>query len=1416
MHLRRLAIHALPGIEPGFTFEPPHAGINVVVGPNAIGKSSLARALGYLLASRASDPPALSLEAELASGDARWQVSRNGNQIVWRRSGEIVPPPALPGADRIGLFRLSVEHLLDDDDANDKALAERLWRELHGNFDLSQPRIEITPRFARHEAVGLSRAGNERRRVEREYADLQRREADLPDLEQRIETAVAAGARRDHLRQALGLADAIDARKAREAALQPFPPDMDRLRGDEIARLEEQERKTRELRETLRDRRRDLEAATADLERTGLAQSIPAPEDVRATEERLRWLGEKLIERGNVQVARTEAGAAVRDALRQLGDRAVERDDTPTGSAGTSATTVREGSGQLGGEPIEGRNVHTASAGTGAVARERAGWSDDRLIERDSSHAASAGLGAAARDGLEQPGDKPIERDSSHIASAEAGAAVGDALAHVNGNGNPPRLDAGALRRAEEVAVPLTTAQVHRRELKVQLDLAGEAPEAAEVERQRYGVEALRAWLAGNAADSGQPRASGKPARIVSWVALAFAAFTAVAAWVQDALAALAGALASLLSLIVLIVLGLAPFLQRARQPASPPPTEAARRRFDETGLAPPPQWNEQAVRKHLGEVIEARLNVLTLQQTRAAGSEEIAHRMRETDAEIDGLEEQRAALAGEVGFDPRLPVADLQRFIHLCTEWDKARVRHAEHGARLDLLDQEIADAASLVRDFLGRWRPADSAAPVDSATPVDSAVPVDSVAPVDSAVPTNSAAPADSAVPANAPTPADAAGRPDLISLRSAFDDLKRRNDAATDARHRIETCETAIRSTEQRIAEVDKAVERLFTEAGIEPGDRTALVGRTELLPEWKEAREALRTASTEETLARDRLAERPDLVALADEDERARLEAELAASTGAADEYTPLVEERTKIETRLNDAGRDRKLEHAAAEEGRARQALEDKRDEALLAAATRTLLDDVEQAFVAEHEPAVLRRARAVFAEVTARAFDLRLRGDGTFIAHDVRQGAERALSELSSGTRMQLLLALRMAWIETREQGGETLPLFLDEALTTSDEARFAVMAQSLERLAGDGGGDADRSGDGTGDGDGAEGEAGVAGRSGGGAEDGVGSGVSHGDGATFGDAGRSGDEAGTEDRTDGGAEDKAGAGAGDRAGSGTEDRTESGAKSMRRRQIFYLSARRHEPALWEQATGARPAVVDLTAVRFPSQVFAPEDYRVETPPALPAPNGRSAEEYASLLGVPPRLDPHRPEGGIHLFHLLRDDPTLLHVLMDTWRVSSLGQLEVLLASDAAQAALPGEDLHRRLRQRCRVVRTWVELWRRGRGRPVDRGVLEQCPAVSATFIDRVADLAARVRGDGEALVQALRAGEMDRFRSRKIDELEQWLADEGCTDDQERLTGEDRRRLTLQRAAPETVADADDVNRVVSWLEASGASGEQ
>ena len=1210
MHLRRLAIHALPGIEPGFTFEPADAGINIVTGPNAIGKSSLARALQYLLARHATDPPALSLEAEFASGAVRWHVIRNGNQIVWRRDGKVVPRPQLPGVDRVGLFRLSVENLLDDSDANDKALAERLRRELHGNFDLGRPRIEIGRRFAVHEARRLAEAERARRRVESDYADLQRRESELPALQRRIDAAAAAGERREHLAQALKLADAIDAREDRESALDGFPPDMDRLRGDELEQLEENERRVLKLNEELRDRHRDLGAAEGALERTGLARAAPAPEEVRAAEERLRQL--------------------------------------------------------------------------------------DR---------------------------KSVEREAARTAVAEAGAALHDMLAHFNSQSEPPRLDADAFRRAEEVAGPLIAAQQRRRELREQLALAGEAPAAAGVDRLRDGAEALRAWLAGNAAGSARARAMTKLGWIVSGLAAAAVAFVAVAAFVQGA------PVASAVAVVALIALGLALFLLRGSLSTAPSARDAAMHRFGETGLALPPRWDESGVREHLRDVVEVRLNQLTLRQARAEISDRVRHQIAETDADIKRLEAARATLAREIGFDPRLPVAEFQRFVQLCSDWDRARAEHVRRRARFDLLEREIAGGASLVREFLRPWRAAD------------------------------------------APALEDPAREPDVIALRGAFDDLRSRIEAARGARDEIRSIGIAIESLRMRIDEINGAVETLFARAGVAPHDRAALAHRVEQLARWQEASDALRRASTEEAVVRARLAEQPALVALADRGERTRLEADLGTASVEADEHTRLIQLQAEITTRLNDAGADRKLEQAAAGESRARQALEDKREEALLAVATKTLLDDVERAFEAEHEPAVLRRARDAFANVTARAFDLRLRGDGSFVAHDVRQEAARELAELSSGTRMQLLLALRLAWIETQEQGGETLPLFLDEALTTSDEDRFAVMARSLERLAG--AGDEGRGGPGS------LSEAGDGSRSG------------------AGNVGGNIDGDGVATRSEDGA-----------AAGGFETGACGG------RQIFYLSARRNEPALWRQATGRDPAVIDLAAVRFPSQASAPDDYRVDAPPSLPAPNGRSAEAYASLLGVPPRLDPHRPEGGIHLFHLLRDDLALLHSLMETWRIVTLGQLEVLLASDAAHAALPGEALQRRLRRRCRVVRTWVDLWRRGRGRPVDRGVLERCSAISATFIDRVAELAAHVRGDAEALVRALRGGVVERFRASKLGELEQWLADEGYTDDQDRLTGEDRRRLTLQRVAPATDADAGDVNRVVSWLEANDGAG--
>ena len=1174
MRLRKLTIRKLPGIEPEFTLNEIGAGVNLVVGPNAIGKSSLTRALKYLLGNSGDDPPALSLEAELEDGETRWQVTRNGSHIAWRRDGAPHGDgPVLPGADQFGLYRLSVESLLDAGDAHDKNLAALLRRKLFGDCDLDALRDEIQaptgPRFGHREQRALDDAVKARRRVESEYAALQRQEATLPDLQRRIDAATAATGHRRHLEHALKLVDAIEARKARGEQLAHFPPGMERLHGEELKKLDTREEKAAKLRETLRAHRCDLESAAAERERTGLANAAPAVEQVQAAAEKLRMLDKLSTTRDDARDAVVQTEAAARDARAQLG-----------------------------------------------------------------------------------------------------------------GSGEPPRIDADACRRAEQFATDLIAEKKRIVELQEQLKAASEAPDPQEIRRWHAGAEALREWVAA-CKTRAEPEAPAPRWPLVAGAVGALAA--ALAAGLAEAPAALVAVLAALLAAAAALGFRNA---TRGRSRQSPP-TADAERRFADTDLDPPPQWDEPAVRQRLREV-EREYDAQRLRAKQAEGADRLRAGITDAKEELRRQEAAKAALAAEIGFDPTLPAVAFDRFVRLCSEWDQARRRHGDKTARLATVDRAIADTGREVREFLDAW-PADGADGGDGDT---------------------------------------AEGTPDLELLRSTFEHLQRRVSAEEAARGAIREWERAIESIRQQFAEVEDEVRQLYAAAGIPPSDRSALAERLERLEAWKAAKRALEEAETTEKLARDELTSHTDLIDKADAGQWAELQQEHAATVSKADERTELIQQQSEVNTRLKDTGKDSRLEGAAATEDRARQTLADKREEALLAEATALLLGDVEQAFKAEHEPEIMHRARAIFAEVTARAFDIHLRADGTFAARDLRQDAERLLDELSSGTRMQLLLALRLAWTEAQEQGGETLPLFLDEALTTSDEARFRVMAQSLERIA--------------------------------------------------------------------------------------------EARDGRQRQIFYLSARRHEAALWRQATGSDPAVIDLETVRFPAAAAA-ETYHVETPPPAPTPeDGEGAEAYASRLGVP-RFDPRLPPGGVHLFYVLRDDLPLLHTLMDTWRTSTVGQLEGLLANDAAQAAVHDEGARERLHPRCRTVRGWTELWRVGRGRPVDRGVLEQCDdAVSGVFIDRVAALAERLKGDGAALVAALRTGEIPRFHTSKANLLEQWLADNAYIDEQERLTINDRRRVTLQRVVPATEIAARDVNRVidclesaVNWLEAATETGD-
>src|SRR5690606_1449114 len=96
-------------------------------------------------------------------------------------------------------------------------------------------------------------------------------------------------------------------------------------------------------------------------------------------------------------------------------------------------------------------------------------------------------------------------------------------------------------------------------------------------------------------------------------------------------------------------------------------------------------------------------------------------------------------------------------------------------------------------------------------------------------------------------------------------------------------------------------------------------------------------------------------------------------------------------------------------------------------------------------------PQVFHRARERFARMTHGAYRLEL-DDGeipSFRAIDTATGEGKSLDQLSSGTRAQLLIAVRVAFVESIETGLR-LPIILDEALANSDDVRADAIIQAV------------------------------------------------------------------------------------------------------------------------------------------------------------------------------------------------------------------------------------------------------------------------------------------------------------------------------------------------------------------------------
>jgi hypothetical protein len=769
------------------------------------------------------------------------------------------------------------------------------------------------------------------------------------------------------------------------------------------------------------------------------------------------------------------------------------------------------------------------------------------------------------------------------------------------------------------------------------------------------GVRLLRHWLRAGTGEG----ATGRRLRILLTVAVVALG--------------LLGVVATILGVTVVKGVGVALLLLAALLLALRPVRDAdgraeLERQAERLGHAPE-RWATDTVEQAL-DVLEQQAAAARLAVERRAEAGRLAAQRVTLGAAEGALEKERQTLASELGLAP--PPEDLQLHVvaRLLRDWDQARSAEAAAAEVVQAIEsrraEEVSEAAALV-------------------------------------------------APYGYDTTAAAALAGALQELR----DRRERHEAAVSA---LATAEVdADRASAER-ADVAARRAELVQRLGLCPDQEHVLRGWVDVLDDYRNAVAELELATRTRTAAAAALSDLAlatgadmalatgtDLALVTGTDLAtapiADLEVELRAAEAAAGEERELATRIAAIVALLEQARQKHDVEHALARVAEAEADLEARRDEDVEAEVGAALVEWLAEQAADHNRPAVFHHARDLFRLITRGRYRLDMDDgdDAAFRAYDTTTHQGHGLDELSSGTRLQLLLAVRLAFVETQETGA-ALPLLLDEVLANCDDDRANAIIDAALAIARDG------------------------------------------------------------------------------------------------RQIFYFTAQADELAKWrarlEDQADVEWCVRGVLDGSGDEARASALDWTLHPRDPVPAPAGMDLAAYGRALCVPP-FDPWADGvGGLHLWYLV-DDVDALHQLL-SMGISRWGQLDALDVA-GGPTALPGgmRGVVDQARHTAALCDRFRQLWRQGRGRPVDRAVLVESGAISDTFMDRVAALCDEVGGNGDALFEALLQGGIPRFRSSQADELRAFLLDRGHIAEAEPLGLEQLRVMLAAEAGGLPAADA-------------------
>ena len=347
MKLKRLRIDRLPGIDQPFEIEASGAGVHVVFGPNAIGKSSICRAVEGLYWDDRGSTERTSITGQFELDGETWWAEREGARLRWRCVDEDRVQPGIPGSHHHRCFFLRLRDLIDPSLDGTQDIASEIRRQMSGGFDLHRV-VEVffsgvTGRHGRRQRNEFNAAAKEVQAAEGNQTALQRREDALASLQAKLDAAAAGARRLPSVHRAVGLASRLEKYATIEEEIAALPDALANLTGQEFEQLERYQARTDELNkrihnlENQRDDARD--AARESRLSAEVNQSALAVWRQNAEE-----LGRIELDLQNARTQRAECHKEVVSALSALGGGDVDEATLTVGEAGRLFEFLRDAS----------------------------------------------------------------------------------------------------------------------------------------------------------------------------------------------------------------------------------------------------------------------------------------------------------------------------------------------------------------------------------------------------------------------------------------------------------------------------------------------------------------------------------------------------------------------------------------------------------------------------------------------------------------------------------------------------------------------------------------------------------------------------------------------------------------------------------------------------------------------------------------------------------------------------------------------------------------------------------------------------------------------------------------------------------------------------------------------------------------